>query len=138
MTGYVRTIRRAIRENPDPTWMDLPLAGERLSEIVLFGHGKDADVMVELLDGRRFVLGLGGMLRVRGCPAMRSEVIRWDDRSLIIRYRGDNLKIAAFRIEIPSWNDDLETFQAMVRKWLAKGGTEDLTWCLSMDIEVTA
>ncbi|MFC4012662.1 hypothetical protein ACFOY2_35895 [Nonomuraea purpurea] len=43
MGGYVRTIREYMRQQPSSIWTELPLAGERLSEIVLFGHGKDAE-----------------------------------------------------------------------------------------------
>ncbi|MBE1585474.1 hypothetical protein ACFPOI_47745 [Nonomuraea angiospora] len=135
MSSYVRTIREYMRQQPPPTWTELPLAGEQLSEIILFGHGKDADVMVELLDGRQFVLGLGGTLRVHGCPGLETEVTRWDDRSLVIRYFGQNLKVAAVRLGVPD-RADVEELVADAHEWLATDGVEDLLWGVSIEIEV--
>lgn len=137
MTSYVRSIREAVQPESEPVWVELPLQGERLSEIVLFGNGKDCDLMVELADGRQFVLGLGDPLRVHGCAGLLSQVLRWDDRSLLIRYGGKNLVIAAFRIGTPSWPDELESFQAEVREWLSTGGTHDLCSALPVEIEIT-
>jgi hypothetical protein len=135
MSSYVRTIREYMREQPPPTWTELPLAGEHLSEIVLFGDGKDADVMVELLDTRRFVFGLGGALRVHGCPGLETEVSKWDDRSLIIRYFGQNLKVAAVRLGVPD-EADAEELAADIHEWLATDGVDDLLWAVSIEIEV--
>ncbi|WP_066947207.1 hypothetical protein [Microtetraspora fusca] len=118
--------------------MDLPLSGERLSEIVLFGDGKAADVMVELCDGRQFTLPLGGALRVVGCPGLKTEVTRWDDRSLVIRYFGEGLAVAAARIEVPDWTDEPEeAFHSAVHKWLATPGFQELPYALEIEIEVT-
>ncbi|MEV6029571.1 hypothetical protein AB0L65_00390 [Nonomuraea sp. NPDC052116] len=135
MSGYVRTIREYMPKQPSPTWTELPLAGERLSEIVLFGHGKDADVMVELLDERRFVFGLGGTLRVHGCPGLKTEVTRWDDRSLIIRYFGQNLKVVAVRLGVRD-QAEAEELAADIHEWLATDGVDDLLWGVSIEIEV--
>ncbi|MFI6732603.1 hypothetical protein ACIBI9_06710 [Nonomuraea sp. NPDC050451] len=135
MSSYVRIIREHMRQQPSPTWTELPLAGERLSEIILFGHGKDADVMVELLDGRQFVLGLGGTLRVHGCPGLETEVTRWDDRSLVIRYFGQNLKVAAVQLGVPD-QADAEKLATDVQEWLATNGVDHLLWGVSIEIEV--
>lgn len=91
--------------------------------------------MVELLDGRQFVLGLGGTLRVHGCPGLETEVTRWDDRSLVIRYFGQNLKVAAVRLGVPD-RADVEELVADAHEWLATDGVEDLLWGVSIEIEV--
>lgn len=91
--------------------------------------------MVELLDGRRFVFGLGGASRVNGCSGLESEVTRWDDRSLIIRYFGQNLKVAAVRLGVPD-QADVEQFAADIHEWLATNGVDDLLWAVSIEIEV--
>ncbi len=92
--------------------------------------------MVELLDGRQFVFGLSGALRVHGCLGLESEVTSWDDRSLIIRYFGQNLKVATVRLGVPVWAGAEEEFSADIREWLATDGANDLLWGLAMEIEV--
>ncbi|MEV0149870.1 MULTISPECIES: hypothetical protein [unclassified Nonomuraea] len=87
-----------------------------------------------LTDGA-FVLGLGGALRVHGCPGLETEVTRWDDRSLIIRYSGQNLKVAAMRLGVPD-QDDAEELAADIHEWLATDGADDLLWAASIEIEV--
>lgn len=134
MTSYVRTIREYTSRETPSTWVDVPLAGAALSEIVLFGHGKDADVMVELLDGRRFVMGLGGALLVRGCPGLESEVTRWDDCSLILRYSGEGLELASFRLGVGVVDE--EEFAAAFHQWIAADGADDLHWAVTIEIEV--
>ncbi|MFE3453280.1 hypothetical protein ACFXJ8_30580 [Nonomuraea sp. NPDC059194] len=132
MNTYVRTIRQLHAATARGG-----LAGEPLSEIILFGHGKDADVMIELLDGRQLVVPLSGSLRVIGCAGLESEVTAWDDRSLIIRYFGRDLVLTAARIGVsadePSY---AEGFRDEVEQWLLTDTAEDLPWAASIEIEV--
>ncbi|MCD0449428.1 hypothetical protein LO762_09530 [Actinocorallia sp. API 0066] len=135
MDSYVTAITHRIRRMPEPVWLDVPLSGERLAEIVFFGHGKDADLMIRLRDERKFVIPMGDRFRLSGCDGLRHEIIPWDDRSLAIRYSGENLELAALRIEIPRWaHTEDEDFEDAVRRWLEDD--EELPACLQVDIHL--
>ncbi|GAA3235278.1 hypothetical protein [Nonomuraea helvata] len=66
---------------------------------------------------------------------LETEVTRWDDRSLIIRYFGQNLKVAAVRLGVPD-EADTEELAADIHEWPATDGADDLLWAVSIEIEV--
>lgn len=124
--------------SPDTMWTDIPLGQEPLTEIMLFGNGKDADVVIELLDGRHYSVGLGRGLHITGCPGLEVETLRWDDRSLAIRYFGPDLVLSRLRCEVPTWGDiNVDEFREEIRRWVASGGGDELLWALSLKIELT-
>ncbi|MEU8887926.1 hypothetical protein [Streptomyces sp. NPDC048442] len=116
---------------------DVPLQGEPLEELMLIGNGKDAEVIVVLGDGRRFVLGLGKGLRVHGCQGLVVETVPWGDISMVVRYSGPGLVISRMRCEVPKWAGcDPEEFDVDLRRWVESGGREELAWALVVEIEL--
>lgn len=136
-TSGIRDHLQYLRPSPELMWTDLPFDQEPLVEIMMYGSGKDADIYIELRDGRQYALGLGWGLRVTGCPGLEVETIACDDASFSIRYYGVDLVVSRMRCEVPTWGGiDEDQFREELRQWLASVGEEQLHYALAVEIEL--
>jgi hypothetical protein len=128
---------RVLRPSQKVTWEDVPLAQEPLTDIIVTGNGKDAEVVITLRDGRQYKVG-HRWLGVTGCPGLQVETLGWDDSSLAVRYYGPGLAISRLQCEVPDWGDTgPDEFLEETRRWVESGGEYELGWALALQIELT-
>jgi len=118
------------------SWVTLPFAGERLTSVVHFGNGKDADLTLTFAAGRRVVLPVG-TVRVETDRGVVVEVTRWDDVSLRIEYLGPDLHLRGGRFGYPGDYDKfVDEFLASAQAWLAAGCEKELLWVVEVELHL--
>jgi hypothetical protein len=118
------------------SWVTLPFAGERLESVVHFGNGKDADLTLTFVGGRRVVL-LVDAVRVETDRGVVVDVSSWDDVSLYIEYLGSDLYLHSGRLGYPGDHDNfVDEFLALAQSWLAAGCEEELLWTVDVELRL--
>lgn len=80
----------------------LPIEGLVLTEFVVEGNGKDAEVHVLASNGRRFVFcSSESRLRISADGAVVTEITGPDDATLKIRYTANRLVLREARVHYP-------------------------------------
>lgn len=94
----------------------LPMEGLLLTEFVVQGNGKDAEVHVRARNGRRFLFcSRGSCLEIAAQGSVLAEITGPDDATLKIRYTANRLILREVRIHYPGnieeWATDLDALE---------------------------
>lgn len=106
------------------------------------GHGgsvaKDADLLIELADGRELSMGAGDVT-VSADSSVRAHFTQLDDVNIEIRYSGPGLAARSVRVRYdssdPEWQEE---FHQALTAWLASDSTDDLDYCVDAEIVLAA
>jgi hypothetical protein len=120
------------------SWVTLPFAGERLESVVHFGNGKDAELVLTFVGGRRVTL-LVNAVRVEADRGVVVDVSSWDDVSLRIEYLGSDLHLHSGRFGYPGPRDKFDAeFLAEAESWLAAGCEKELLWVAKAELRLAS
>lgn len=101
------------------TWLDLPFSDAPLKSAVLYASGKHGgELLLRIRSGQlvrvsalRFRMTFGG--------PVDTDVSGYDDVSVQIDYRADDLRLLAGRVGMPSASDeDAAEFRELCEQWL--------------------
>src|SRR5882672_11386683 len=108
----------------------LPIESLMLSEFMVEGNGRDAEMRVLTRDGRRFVFGVNESCRLRIAVrgAVLIEITGPYDTTLIVRYTAARLVLGEARIHYPGsaeeWADDMDRLsRGWPMKWRIRHGS---------------
>lgn len=108
----------------------LPIEGLVLSEFIMTGNGKDAEMRVLTRDDRRFVFGVNESCRLRIAVrgAVLTEITGPYDTTLIVRYTAARLVLGEARIYYPGsaeeWADDMDRLsRGRPMRWRIRDGS---------------
>lgn len=89
----------------EPQWIPVPLDHAALKELVVFGSGKDTDVIIACADGHRIIFGVGDV-RVATEGRVLVESIPFDDVSRTLRFHGPGMRLVEGHVAWPGSEDD--------------------------------
>jgi hypothetical protein len=115
--------------------VDVSLGDSRLGEIIMFGNGKDAELELQLADGREFKLEICS-LTITCDGAMSSSVRRYDDRNVVVRYSCAGLRISSMQVASDLEKYDYE-FVRDVQDWVDGGFESELNYVVHVCITLT-
>ena len=117
----------------DRAWEEIVTEVASLREMIVWGNGKDCDLVMSLSDGRRLELPVAGV-SVLSDGAVRVDVDGPGDSSLRVRYSGPRLEVRSARVGISDASqEETAEFREAVRNWRSGEG------CLwrTVDAEIT-
>ena len=108
----------------------LPIEGLMLSEFVVAGDGKDAEMCALTRDGRRLVFSVSESprLRIAVHGTVLMEITGPDDATLMVRYTAARLILGEARIHYPGsaeeWADDMDRLsRGRPMRWKIRDGS---------------
>jgi hypothetical protein len=118
-------------------WLTLPVADEPVTSVTHSGSGKDADLVIEFVNGKRMEMGVSS-LRVETDCGMVVNVTRLDDVTLHTVYTGRHLSLRSGRIRFVTPNDFWwAEFLDDVRAWL-ESDTDELLYTVDIELQLTS
>lgn len=116
-------------------WHQLLPEPAPLADLVIWGNGKDLDLELTLVNGRRVEMGAGDItVSTEGPVEMRLE--RVDDVNLRIRYASPGMDMRSLQISWPG--PDQADFLESLRAYLADPDNESLGYCVDASISLAA
>jgi hypothetical protein len=119
-------------------WHSVVATPTPLTEVVIVGSGKDAEILIALADGRELSMG-AGVVTVSADSGVQARITQLDDANVEIRYCGPGLAARSVRLKYdsrdPEWQDE---FREDVRAWLANDSSFELNYCVDADIVLAA
>jgi hypothetical protein len=104
-----------------------------LTDVVLFGYGKDLALTISQADGRHLSMWANHVtVSTDGKVDIQVDVI--DDVNLQIRYSGTGLQAQSVRLCYGKCDDDREWFRLGVREWLSHGASDALRFSVDAKI----
>lgn len=109
-----------------------------LRHITMIGNGKDADLTIAFVDGRRFQLGVNDM-DIKATGSHQVRVSGAGDSSLKIEYATNGLRIDSAAFAFSNDHDEWQTqFEEELRKWAEAEESRPLLWCADVRIVLTS
>jgi hypothetical protein len=119
-------------------WHSVLVGPVSLTDVVIVGSGKEADILIALADGRQLSMGAGDVT-VTADSSVRARFTRLDDANVEIRYSGPGLVARSVRVRYdprdPEWQDQ---FHEALRAWLASDSSDEINYCVDADIVLAA
>lgn len=90
----------------DLRWIPLPLEGAQVEEVVIFGSGKDTDLLVRLTGGGHVELAVVDVRLITG-EGVVVESTPYDDIKRTIYISGPNLTIRRMAVALSALNEEM-------------------------------
>jgi hypothetical protein len=115
--------------NPaDDGWEPLMRRDAPVDVVTFSGNGKDADLSIQLSDGRTVTLGVGSVA-VTAEGHVDVSISPLGDPFVEVKFSGADLVAREVQVRFDSpYENDQEEFRKKVRKWTARGLKGEFDW----------
>jgi hypothetical protein len=119
-------------------WHSVVAGPTPLTEVVISGNGKDADILIALADGKELSMGADAVT-VSADGRVQARFTRLDDVNVEIRYRGPGLAARSVRVRYDSCDPEWQgKFREDVRAWVENDSSAELNYYVEVDIVLAA